>query len=284
MKGWRRMNGNRLPTIALGRRNITLAGLAVSLCFLAPIGSGSGRERYPRESDAIPILAYHRFDPTRPGSTTITVPVFEAQLRWLAEHGYQVIGLHDAVAALRDPPAGGMRRAVITIDDGHRSVYATLFPLIRKHRTPVTLFIYPSAISNADYAMTWDQLREMQASGLVDIQSHTLWHPNFNAERRRRSAASYQAFVDDQLQRSKSTIEARLHNKVDMLAWPFGIVDAELEAAARKAGYTAALAYEGGPAAAGANLFALPRVPVGDLDRGARFAALIDDTIAEARP
>jgi peptidoglycan/xylan/chitin deacetylase (PgdA/CDA1 family) len=47
---------------------------------------------------------------------------------------------------------------VITVDDGHISVYRDVFPLVRKCRIPVTLFIYPSAISNAPYAMTWVQL------------------------------------------------------------------------------------------------------------------------------
>jgi Polysaccharide deacetylase len=49
----------------------------------------------------------------------------------------------------------------------------------------VTLFVYPSAVSNAAYALTWEQLRELQATGLVDIQSHTYWHPNFREEKRR---------------------------------------------------------------------------------------------------
>ncbi|MEN2789545.1 polysaccharide deacetylase family protein [Sphingomonas oligophenolica] len=264
---------------SIDRRTVVFAGLAASLGAIAPI-----RALAARVPGAIPILAYHRFDPAIAGPTTITVRTFETQLSQLAETGYRVTGLRDAAAALRRPGAGAPSQAVITVDDGHRSVYTVLFPLIRKHRVPVTLFIYPSAISNADYAMTWDQLREIAASGLVEVQSHTYWHPNFNAERRRRSPTDYRAFVDDQLQRSKAVIEARLRNRVDMLAWPFGIVDAELEAAARKAGYTVALAYEGGPAAPGADLLALPRIPVSDADRGARFDRLIGVTRPAVRP
>jgi peptidoglycan/xylan/chitin deacetylase (PgdA/CDA1 family) len=266
-------------SMAIGRRALLWAGFAASLGAMAPI-----RALALRAPGAIPMLAYHRFDPAASGPTTVTVGTFESQLRQLAEHGYRVSRLRDAVATLRRPMTGATSQAVITVDDGHRSVYTVLFPLIRRHRMPVTLFVYPSAISNADYAMTWDQLREMQASGLVEVQSHTYWHPNFNTERRRRSAASYRTFVDDQLQRSKATLEARLRTKVDMLAWPFGIVDAELKAAARRAGYVAALAYEGGPAVPGADLLALPRIPVSDTDRGTRFEALIGTTRAAMRP
>lgn len=224
---------------------------------------------------SLPILAYHRFDPHRAASFTVTAAALLAQLDWLDAQGYRAVRLRDAVAALRSPERPAPHEVAITVDDGHRSAYATLFPIIRSRRLPVTLFVYPSAISNASYAMTWDQLGEMQASGLVDIQSHTYWHPNFKTERKRRTPADYRAFVDDQLQRSRQVLEARLKAQVDMLAWPFGIVDAELEAAARRAGYVAAFGYPGGPALPGTDLFAVPRVAVGDGDRGARLAALL---------
>ena len=54
------------------------------------------------------------------------------------------------------PPKGAV---VITMDDGHRSVLREALPLVREFKVPVTLFIYPSAISNASYAMTWEDLR-----------------------------------------------------------------------------------------------------------------------------
>ena len=43
----------------------------------------------------------------------------------------------------------------------HTRITPDMFPLIQRLKIPVTLFIYPSAISNADYAMTWAQLAEM---------------------------------------------------------------------------------------------------------------------------
>jgi peptidoglycan/xylan/chitin deacetylase (PgdA/CDA1 family) len=104
-----------------------------------------------------------------------------------------------------------------------------MFPLIKKYRIPVTLFIYPSAICNAPYAMTWEQLREMKQSGLVDIQSHSYWHPNFNRDKRRMKSDEYDTFVDMQFGKSKEKLEKEVGGKVDMLSWPFGIYDRELE-------------------------------------------------------
>jgi peptidoglycan/xylan/chitin deacetylase (PgdA/CDA1 family) len=240
-----------------------LPGAAASALVGGPASAADG---------GVPVLVYHRFDPRIPGPTTVRTSSFESQIAALRRSGRGVVPLHDAVAGLGKVPAA---RAAIAVDDGHASVHSQLFPILRALGAPVTLFIYPSAISNAAYALTWAQLREMQASGLVDVQSHTYWHPNFNTERRRRSEKDYLAFADDQLVRSKSVVEARLDKPVDMLAWPFGIVDAQLEAAAKRAGYAAAFAYEGGPMSPGDDPFALPRIPITDGDRGERLESLL---------
>jgi peptidoglycan/xylan/chitin deacetylase (PgdA/CDA1 family) len=228
------------------------------------------------QAQAIPILAYHRFDPSVPRPTTVRTSAFESQLKWLDDHHYQVLPLHSAIEKLRsrgDEPAAPA--VAITVDDGHRSVYTEMFPLLLKHHIPVTLFIYPSAISNASYALTWEQVRQMQKSGLVDIQSHTFWHPNFHKERGHLTDAQYKTFVTLQLTRSRQILNSRLGSQVDVLAWPFGIYDPNLEEAARQAGYEAAFAYEGGAARAGCDMFAIPRIPVSDSDTGAKFSRLL---------
>lgn len=228
------------------------------------------------QAQATPILAYHRFDPSLPGPTTVRTSTFESQLTWLNDHHYRVLPLHAVVERLRIHDSQTVALAVaITVDDGHRSVYTELFPIVLKHNIPVTLFIYPSAISNASYALTWEQLRQMQESGLVDIQSHTFWHPNFHKERARLSDVEYRAFVAVQLTHSRKILQDRLGKPVNALAWPYGIYDPDLEEAAHQAGYEAAFAYGGGAARGGCDLFAIPRIPVSDSDTGAKLSRLL---------
>jgi Polysaccharide deacetylase len=144
----------------------------------------------------VPILVYHRFDPASTGLTTITTRDFESHLNYLAENGYRVIRLRELVDfLLGHAPAPPPRSVVMTVDDGHRSVYTEMLPLVQRARIPVTLFIYPSAISHASYELTWPELQELTASGLFDVQSHTYWHPNFKIERRRLDPRKYQEFV-----------------------------------------------------------------------------------------
>jgi peptidoglycan/xylan/chitin deacetylase (PgdA/CDA1 family) len=219
----------------------------------------------------VPILVYHRFGPGAAGPTTITTTNFQSYLNFLAENGYRVIRLRELVDfLLGHAPAPSPRSVVMTVDDGHRSVYSEMLPLVQKARIPVTLFIYPSAISHASYALTWPELQELTASGLFDVQSHTFWHPNFKIERRRLDPRKYQELVTFQLTQSKATLERMLGCRVDLLAWPFGIYDDELIQMAAHSGYVAAFTIERRAVRESDSIMALPRFLIeGSMNRRA---------------
>lgn len=253
--------------------------IAIWLLLLLPWQAGA--EPFP----GVPILVYHRFAAAATDSMTVSIAVLEGHLQTLQQEGFQVIPLAQLLAHLRGAgPPPPPRAVVLTVDDGHRSVFTDLYPRLLRQRLPVTLFIYPSAISNADYALTWEQLRQMQASGLVDIQSHTFWHPNFHQERRRLTPPAYAAAVAMQLSRSKTVLEERLGAPVSLLAWPFGIVDDELKSQAAAVGYLAAFTIEPRPAVAGQDLLALPRFLLQDRHRNKALRAILTTTADKGGP
>lgn len=207
---------------------------------------------------------------------TVRTSTFKWQLQYLKEHGYQVVPLRSVVAYARGaaaapPPCS----VVITADDGHESVFTDMWPLIRDVRLPVTLFIYPSAISNASYAMTWQQLQTLRDSDLFDIQSHTYWHPNFTTEKKRLSPAAYRDFATTQLCKSRTALHTRLGVEADLLAWPFGIYDDELSGIAQGCGYKAGVTLKGRLVTAHDAIMALPRFLVTDSAVGGHFAAML---------
>ncbi len=229
---------------------LTLIILGLAIHALSAADDGNG----------IPILAYHRFGPVVADSMTVKTAVFESQVEWLKTHGYTVIPLGLLVDHLTGQgPAPPPRSVVVTADDGHRSVYTEMLPVVQRHKLPVTLFIYPSAISNASYAMTWEQLKEVHQTGLFSIQSHSFWHPNFKKEKAKLSPDAYGKLVDSQLQKSRIVLEKRFNDKVDLLAWPFGIFDEALEKDAARTGYRAAFSIERRHASRSESPMSLPR-------------------------
>jgi peptidoglycan/xylan/chitin deacetylase (PgdA/CDA1 family) len=90
------------------------------------------------------ILAYHGFafgDEAKFRSKTFINPdTFARRLQLLKSGGWRVVGLDDAVTALRSgkPPDHGV---VITIDDGYCSTLRVAAPLLRKHGFPATVYL-----------------------------------------------------------------------------------------------------------------------------------------------
>jgi peptidoglycan/xylan/chitin deacetylase (PgdA/CDA1 family) len=224
----------------------------------------------------VPILLYHRLAPTVKDSMTVTTAVFESHLKYLRDNGYRVVPLRQLVDYyLKKGPAPAPKSVVIVEDDAHISVYTTMLPIVRKYGVPVTVFVYPSAISNASYAMTWDQLQELKKTGLFDIQSHTFWHPNFMLDKKRLKPAEFEKFVDVQFRKSKLKIEKELGVSVDMLAWPFGIYDDYLIRKAA-AGYRAGFSIVARHAGPGENPMALPRYLMINANQGKAFVRILE--------
>lgn len=226
--------------------------------------------------NSVPILCYHRFGPTVADSMTIRTDTFISQLDYLKENGYTVVPLADAIAWHEGKKELPDKSVVITVDDGHISQFTVMKPIIEKYKIPVTLFIYPSAISNASYAMTWDQLAQMRDDQLFNIQGHTYWHPNFKTEKKRLKPAEYEKFVKMQLGKSKSVLEKKLAISIDTLAWPFGIENQELQSFATQNGYHSALALEGRTANKTDSILALPRYLMAEQYKGKAFVALLN--------
>jgi len=251
----------------------SLALLALCFCGAAPAAD---------EDVSVPVLNYHRFGPSVADSMTVTNKVFEAQLKWLKDNGYTVIPLRTLVNYLRGSgPPPPPKSVVITVDDAHKTVYSDMLPLVRKYNIPVTLFIYPSCISNASYAMTWEQLQALQKTGLFDMQSHTFWHPNFKKDKKKLKPEEYQKLMDSQFKKSKAILEKKFGTTVDLLAWPFGIYDDELEKEAAKAGYVVAFSIDRRHAGKSESLMAQPRYLMSNGDGTKNFAAIIEGRAQE---
>ena len=229
------------------------------------------------ESFRVPILLYHRFGATVADGMTITTPIFESQMKYLHDNGYTVIPLRQLIDHYRGKaPAPKPKSVVIVEDDAHKSVYSDMLPVIRKYGFPVTIFAYPSAISNAKYAMTWDQLRELKKTGLFDVQSHTYWHPNFKKERKKLTGPALDQFVMTQLRKSKARLQTELGGNVDILAWPFGIYDDYLLAKAGEAGYVATFTIDRRHATSADSVMKLPRYLLVNGDSGKAFVRLLE--------
>lgn len=77
--------------------------------------------------------------------------------------------------------------------------------------------------------MTWDQLNNALDSGVLDLGSHTLYHPKLPTMSR--------TLIRKQLLESKQILETKTGRKVIDLAYPFGLFDPRVIEEAKAIGY-----------------------------------------------
>jgi peptidoglycan/xylan/chitin deacetylase (PgdA/CDA1 family) len=253
--------------------------MLLALCLCGPAAAAE-------DQVGVPVLCYHRFGPTVPDGMTVTTKVFAEQMKWLKDNGYTVIPLRTLVSYLRgEGPAPPAKSVVITVDDGHKTVLSDMLPIVKQYNMPVTLFLYPSCISNkhAPYAMTWEQIQALQQTGLFDMQGHTFWHPNFKKDKKKMKPEEYVKSVQTQLVKSKAVLEKKLGAKIEYMAWPFGIYDDYLESEAQKAGYVAAFSIDRRFASKSEKMMSQPRYLMTNGDGVKNFAAIVSGQVQEKK-
>ncbi|HHX61972.1 MAG TPA: polysaccharide deacetylase family protein, partial [Epulopiscium sp.] len=137
------------------------------------------------KGDYIPVLMYHDFQEkiTKKQQSEVVHPnLFEKQLKMLLEHGYTPINFNHLNLYMNGQGGLPLKPVIITVDDGYLSNYETAFPILKKYNIPATFFVTTRylGVETSFPHFTWEQAKEMEESGLIDIQSHTHTHQLLN--------------------------------------------------------------------------------------------------------
>lgn len=254
--------------------------VAVPLVPLNPLGiTADGAQ-------GITILCYHRVG-TAVSRMEIAPARFEAQMQWLADAGYRVVSLAQVAEFLAGRRALPPRSVAITFDDGYQSVYRHAYPVLQRLGYPATLFVYTDFLGSRD-AVTPAQLRQMAASGLVDVQAHGKSHANLTERLAEEADAAYRRRIDRELQVPRAVLERNQGQTVRHLAYPYGDANDAVLAAMTRSGYALGLTVDPGTNRFYAAPLMLRRVMIyGDRDLAdfqARVQGQTPGARREARP
>lgn len=198
----------------------------------------------------VPILTFHDLSPHRERDSILTpLPVFQNLLAALERERFQTFfasEIPDLMAGRSARLKPGWRPVVLTFDDGYKNNHALLLPMLRRRGMRATVFLIVGKVTDElrpGGALTWPQVREMAASGLIEFGSHTYdMHrplPAFLAASSDPAAALSRVEAD--LARSRRVLQERLGTDVVSFAWPHGRRSDPLVAAARRAGFSVVL-------------------------------------------
>ena len=195
----------------------------------------------PTEEGArVAVLGYHDFSETEPETAMrINTTKFRRQLETLGQLGITVISLADFIAWKKGEKDIPPKSALITLDDGWKSVYTDAFPILRELGLPFTLFLYENYVDGGNKALTSAMVREMMKAGAT-IGSHSVSHPYPATvkERIQAGAEEYDAFLRHEMGGSKRFLETRFKVPVATYAFPGGFHTDEMLVLGRELGYS----------------------------------------------
>jgi hypothetical protein len=148
----------------------------------------------PRELAHIPVFTFH----------TAVPEIFEQQCAFLVSNGYQTIDSDEFQHVMSGNIRPRARSVLLTFDDGLKQVWTVAYPILKKYGLRATVFLVPGCITDEQLPLrktmeevwrgsatesevfgisatesalsTWTEILEMHNSGIMDFQSHTMWH------------------------------------------------------------------------------------------------------------
>lgn len=206
---------------------------------------------------------------TQPDITAVDAGDFVRQLGWLHQNGYRPVSMQQ----IADANAGGAplpdKAVLLTFDDGLKSVYTHVFPLLRQFGYPAVIAVVGEWIDTPAHMpvkfgddllprsamLNWDEIREMVASGLVEVASHSYaMHKGIHANpqgnvipaaiareyfydtRAYEDDHAYAARIAADIQRNTHTIKRETAVPPRVMVWPYGASNLIVDRLAREAG------------------------------------------------
>lgn len=227
------------------------------------------------------VLAYHDIEDSDPDQTFVSVRTDHLvdQLAWLRENNYQPVSIDQILDASQGKTTLPDKAVLLTFDDGYSSFYTRVFPMLKAYQWPAVLapvgrwidtpldqkVLYGNTEVERSRFLTWEQIREVSDSGLVEIASHTYdlhqgirGNPQGNelpAVATRRYDPVTETYENEaqfrqRIERDIVAITARLKEVTGkqprVWVWPYGRVDGAALQIALENGYSIAMKLEHG--------------------------------------
>jgi peptidoglycan/xylan/chitin deacetylase (PgdA/CDA1 family) len=220
---------------------------AAGQVVVIPLRAGKAWRVDPDGYQVVPILCYHQFGRGNRARNKMEVSqaAFEQQMAFLKDNGYSVVGLDDLQAFLSGDRPLPEKAVVITIDDGYRSVYEVAFPILRKYGFKATVYAY-SDFTGGGMALTWEQMREMLDSGLIDVQSHSKSHTSMSLNPGESVNAAYRERVAREISVPEAALADRLGRPIRHFAYPYGDTSPTVLSLLEERGYLTAVTVQRG--------------------------------------
>ena len=196
---------------------------------------------------------YHRFDENKYPSTNIRLEIFNKHLEEIKKLNLEFISFEKFEKILGEEI--NKSYLLLTVDDAFTSFYLNAWPIIKKNKIPMILFVSTREVGKYGY-MTWNQIKEIESSGLVTIGNHSHSHEyliDWNANA-----------IKNDLEKSIKIFKEKLGHSPKLFSYPFGEYSTTLKKIVTDLNFKFAFGQHSGVIDSSKNFLELPRFPINE--------------------
>ncbi len=219
-----------------------------------------------KSKSGIIILMYHSVFPQGKDHDyrySVSADLFEEQIKNLKTFG-RFLKPADLLSKNKD---GGLR-ILLTFDDGYKDNYSVAYPILKKYNIPALIFLTTNHIGQGKTFLNWEEIGEMNNSGLIYFGSHCKNHLNL--------LSLTEEDIIKEIRESKFVLEKELKKKIDFFSYPSGGFNNKIMGYVEESGYKAAFGASMDGSDRDNRVFSLGRIGVGkDNQKLNRFMAVL---------
>ena len=210
----------------------------------------------------VPIIMYHSIssDESRQGEYVISPQLFEEDLIYLKQQGYEAITVNELIMHVRYGYRLPKKPVIITLDDGHLNACTKALPIIKKHGFKMTVScvgewsLAAGEEAQPDENFSYCDARDIKAlrsSGLAEIACHSY---DMHSLEGRRGALKAEGETDEQYRsrlladifKAQRFFKESCGFEPNVYTYPYGFYDALTAKTVKSAGFDATLTCEEG--------------------------------------
>ena len=220
----------------------------------------SENNRYFEFDKGIISLMYHRFDENKYPSTNVRMEIFKKQIDIISDLKISFLHPKNLEEQLSKP--NKIKKILFTVDDGFQSFYDNAWPILKKENIPFILFISTDYIGKKNY-MNWDQIKEIEKSGLGIIGNHSHSHEYL--------VDKPDEQIHKDINQAITLFKKELGHSPKYFSYPFGEYSNNFKQILKNLNFNIAFGQHSGVIDSTKNSLELPRFPInekyGNLDR-----------------
>lgn len=211
----------------------------------------------------LPIIMYHSIlkDKSRSGKYIISPDVFENDLKYIKNHGYNTINMTELIDYVYNNVPLPEKPIIITFDDGHYNNLTYAVPLLEKYNMKAVISIvgkYTDTFTDTNEANTnysylrWCDITSLIDTNIIEFQNHTYnLHNNSNsrigcAKKKNESLEQYKEILSQDICKLQNEFNEHTGYTPNTFTYPFGSISNDSTDILKSLGFKASLSCSSG--------------------------------------